>query len=64
MKDIKTPWYAGYDCGLTEPDEYNSHYHWFLTPERKSDWEKGLKQGKIDKKKALKSAKSLSENVG
>jgi hypothetical protein len=41
-----TPEYlAGYDAGKNGPNENNSHFKWFATPEQKGEWERGKAAG-------------------
>lgn len=37
-------WDAGYRCGKEGPNESNSHFRWFRTPEMTRAWEAGKKE--------------------
>ena len=45
MKEIKTPYEAGFDAGVNSPNEDNCNYSWFNTPENTKQWEMGNKAG-------------------
>ena len=61
-KEIKTENYAGgligtpeaydrgYSCGLIGPNDYNSNFRIFSTPENTKAWEEGKKDGENAKK--------------
>ena len=36
---------AGYDAGKNKPNEINSHFRFFSTPEKTKAWERGKEDG-------------------
>lgn len=45
---------AGYKAGLSDPDEENCHYSFFLTKESTDEWDRGFEKGRKEKVKNIK----------
>lgn len=41
IKEFKSSYEAGFDCGLHGPNSFNSHYKWFSSKESMKEWENG-----------------------
>lgn len=53
MKNLNNPYQAGYDAGFNKPDEENSNFQWFSTPENTKEWQQGYDRGKEMRKRTL-----------
>lgn len=53
----------GFDAGLNGADTVNCHPTWFVTKELTKEWERGNREGKINKGKAIKIANKLKKKV-
>lgn len=48
MSEIKTPYEAGYDSVVNEPNTDNCNFKWFTTLESTKEWEAGRDEAKAD----------------
>jgi hypothetical protein len=46
---VNTPYQAGFNAGFHGPNTTNSHFAWFSTRERTDEWERGKKDGEVER---------------
>lgn len=53
-QDFKTPYEAGFNCGIYGANNFNSHYKWFRSKESMQMWERGKRNAEAKNEKSKK----------